>query len=944
MADDYSFLAGGGEMGQRLRSHDWTATAIGPPKHWPQPLRTLVSVMLGSNQAMFALWGPDHALLYNDRYAEILGQKHPKALGQPFLKVWEEIVDDLTPLVDRAYAGESIYMDDIHLIMHRHGYPEETHFDFSYTPIRDERGDVAGVFCPCTEITDKIQAERRLRKSEKRFRQLADAMPQLVWTANADGVVEYYNSRVQDFAGIKQDADGNWQWQPALHAEDEDRTIAAWQNAITTGGIYACEHRIRMADGSMRWHLSRATPMTETDGTIKWFGTATDVHDLKIAQEALRENEERFRLVNLATNDLIYDWDMVANHLDWNDAIVTQFGYTKEQFGSTIEQWENAIHPQDQKRVVKGMEAAINGGRDSWSAEYRFRKRDGSYAMFLDRGYIARDDTGTAYRMIGSMFDLTERHQAEEALRESEQRFRMMADTAPAMLWITDRDNQAVFLSRGWFEYTGQSEDHALGLGWTQAVHPEDRERAIRTFLGAAENTEPFSFDYRLRRHDGQYRWAIDAGRPRFSAKGEWLGYIGSVFDVHDRKLAEEDLRRSRDELEQRVRERTIELQHRADQLVRLTSQLTLTEHRERQRLAKILHDHLQQILVGASFRLAILAKHLPKNNQDVAQLESLLNESINASRSLTVELSPPILHEAGLSAGLNWLARSMKDKHGLAVELNVDDFTPIDRDDIKLLIYEVVRELLLNVAKHAGVKQVVVSLSQYDNQQLRVVVEDQGVGFDFKAVISDTDPERTSFGLFSIRERLDHLGGRMEVDSAIDRGTRFTLFVPLLTDQASPAVPGSHSATLHTGVSEPFKTPAAHATDGSSIRVLIVDDHAVMRQGLGSLLEAEPDIEVVGQAADGIEAVAGVRQLCPDVILMDFSMPQMDGVEATRIIHAGQPHIRIIGLSMYAEEDRAKAMIEAGAAVYLTKTGQSHELLTAIRQFDPAILRRKCD
>ncbi|MFC4172690.1 PAS domain-containing protein [Microvirga sp. GCM10011540] len=171
------FLSGGGEMGALIRAHDWAATPLGSPGGWPYGLKTLVGVMLGSNQPMFIAWGPERTFLYNDAYAEILVRKHPTALGRDFLEVWHEIQDDLRPIVEQAYSGEPVHMDDITLIMERRGYPEETHFAFSYTPVRDESGAIAGFFCPCTEITGQIMAERRLAAETERQRRLFEQAP-----------------------------------------------------------------------------------------------------------------------------------------------------------------------------------------------------------------------------------------------------------------------------------------------------------------------------------------------------------------------------------------------------------------------------------------------------------------------------------------------------------------------------------------------------------------------------------------------------------------------------------------------------------------------------------------------------------------------------------------------------------------------------------------------
>lgn len=185
-----AFLAGGGAMGALMRAHDWSASPLGPPEGWARPLKTLAAVMLAANQPMFIAWGTGRTLLYNDGYAKILGLKHPGALGRPFDRVWSEIWGELEPIMARCYAGEPIQMDDITLVMHRRGHPEETHFAFSYTPVRDEAGRVAGVFCPCTEITARVMADRRQAFRlglEDRLRDLSDPRDAMAAAAEALG-------------------------------------------------------------------------------------------------------------------------------------------------------------------------------------------------------------------------------------------------------------------------------------------------------------------------------------------------------------------------------------------------------------------------------------------------------------------------------------------------------------------------------------------------------------------------------------------------------------------------------------------------------------------------------------------------------------------------------------------------------------------------------------
>jgi PAS domain S-box-containing protein len=362
----------------------------------------------------------------------------------------------------------------------------------------------------------------------------------------------------------------------------------------------------------------------------------------------------------------------------------------------------------------------------------------------------------------------------------------------------------------------------------------------------------------------------------------------------------------------------------RTEQLSRLALQLTLAEERERRRIADILHDDLQQLLVAAKMNLENLAAHMHTvKRQDIQQVHELVMEMIRKSRILTAELAPPLLNHDCLVPALEWLADFVRQTHGLSVELQLDPDVAIFREDFKMLLFRCVRELLLNAVKHAGVSSVRISMSRDDQNNVRIAVTDQGAGFD-PGRLGENKNQKVGFGLLSIRERLAVLGGCLEVDSAPGKGTTCTLVAPLPKDERNrieePILPEKCVSIL------PARGP------GQKISVLLADDHAVVREGLSSLLTSYPDIEIVGEAADGEQAVDLARALRPEVILIDINMPKMDGIEATRIISLELPGTRIIGLSMYADEGIRSSMLAAGVAAYVKKDSDSEMLLAAIR------------
>jgi PAS domain S-box-containing protein len=252
------------------------------------------------------------------------------------------------------------------------------------------------------------------------------------------------------------------------------------------------------------------------------------------------------------------------------------------------------------------------------------------------------------------------------------------------------------------------------------------------------------------------------------------------VWKTVGRKRAEQALQDANAALEQRVQERTALANERAAQLQMLAAQLTTAEHRERRRVATILHDHFQQLLASAKFTISRLRRHLQDENllPLVQSIEDVIDESIRTSRSLTVELCPPILYDMGLAQALLWLGRWMQDKHGLHVEVTADPQANPPDEDISVLLFHSVRELLFNVVKHAKVDRAIVRMTCGQNGRAEILVADEGAGFDPGTRPASGDING-GFGLFSLRERLEMAQGRLVIDSTVGAGTRITLLGP---------------------------------------------------------------------------------------------------------------------------------------------------------------------
>jgi PAS domain S-box-containing protein len=276
-----------------------------------------------------------------------------------------------------------------------------------------ERQSLSGV---AIDVTDRKIAEAGIAEREAHYRAISDSIDQMIWSTLPDGFHDYYNHRWYEFTGVPAGSTDGEAWNGMFHPDDQERAWGVWRHCLETGEPYHIEYRLRHRSGQYRWVLGRAQPVRDDDGAIvRWYGTCTDIHDFKIADERVRELEERYRLAARATSDAIWEWNLDTDALTWNEALKELFGH--ETLEGHIDDWTGKIHPDDRERIETGIQDVIDGTASRWTADYRFERANGTYAEVFDRGFVARDADGKPLRIIGAMQDLTERRQAEADLR-----------------------------------------------------------------------------------------------------------------------------------------------------------------------------------------------------------------------------------------------------------------------------------------------------------------------------------------------------------------------------------------------------------------------------------------------------------------------------------------------------------------------------------------------
>ncbi len=795
---------------------------------------------------------------------------------------------------------------------------------------------------------DNQRLIERLTESEMRYRSLIERMPAAMYTIDQGGRITFYNDQAAELWGRRPnlgDSESRFYESPKLLWPDgtplpHDKTPMV--DAVQDGtALHGQEVIIERSDGTKRHVIVHIDPLRNGEGQI--IGVVnlfTDITARKQAEDALRDAERRHRAIFEQAGVGVAQIDSRTGRFERvNRKYCEIVGRTQAEMLDTT--FMSITHPDDLAENLVGLKHLRRGLADSFAMEKRYLRKDRSIVWVLLNVAPLRKPGEELSHHIAVVQDITGRKHAEERLRESETRFKTLADSAPVLMWMNDREG-ARFVNRAYLEFLGVNDQVVVGkYDWAAFVHPEDRHRYLQAYLSAFEEHALFDEQFRFRRHDGLYRWMRSVGQPRHSASGELLGYVGATYDMTEIKEAQERLERWSVELEHAVNIKTAELQQSQERLRALTTELNLAEQRERKRLATELHDHLQQMLVVGKLTIGQGrrgASGMSACETVLKKVDDILSDALTYSRTLVAELSPPVLRDHGLTASLKWLAEYMKKKHEQTVTVIVPDDQDLSLpEDQRVLLFQSVRELLLNSAKHAGTGRATLTMEKRADH-LCITVKVEGTGLNVAAAAAEAGTPSggisSKFGLYSIQERMRALGGSFDLESAPGQGTTAMLRLPLgggaaaRTEDSGLRTELSDGSALNAQDSALSGTLQRHAT----VRVLLVDDHAMVRQGLRSVLDAYADIQVVGEARDGVEALKLAEELRPGIVVMDINMPKMNGIVATEHIKLRYPETIVIGISVNTGDHNGEAMQRAGAATLLTKEAAVDELYRTIQ------------
>jgi PAS domain S-box-containing protein len=524
-----------GKMAECIREFAWERTPLGAMASWPDRLVTAVNMILESYFPTVLLWGPELIVMYNDAYMPFMAEKHPALLGQPGHVCWSEAWHIIGPPLQAALErGERFYFENSLVPVVRQGVLKDVYWTYSYSPIRDVGGTVCGVMAIAQDLTEKLAAEQERDAMAARLKNVLESTTDGLAMLDREWRYTYMNEQGAKMVGRRAaDLVGRSLWELFPDAAEND---------------FGREYRLAVETGKPRhfdsyypeplnvWLECHCYPTEH--GLSVYFRNVTEQ---KVTEKALRVSESRFR--KLFESDLmgIGIPDRFGRFRDCNEELLRLTGYTSADHEAGLVRWDLMTPGEYKDADAAHIKEALERGSCT-PYEKEFIRKDGTRVPILC-GYALLQDFGDEF--IGFALDLSRQKQVESEIREREERFRLLAESLPQMIWMTNRDGENTYCNRLLPAYFGATEAEVEGSGWTRFIHPEDLGPTMEKWRRCVATSEMFVNEYRLRRRDGVYRHFLARGVPLKTEAGGVERWIGSSTDIHDQKMAEDALRKS---------------------------------------------------------------------------------------------------------------------------------------------------------------------------------------------------------------------------------------------------------------------------------------------------------------------------------------------------------------------------------------------------------------
>ena len=646
------------------------------------------------------------------------------------------------------------------------------------------------------EIAQREKAEEALRESEERLQKVVDNLSEGLVLSDESGHFLRWNQ-----AALRMHGFASWEecyrqlpefsqsfelYQSESDSANRAMTIEEWPlNRLFQQGSLS-DMEVSVQHTQQQWNkvfCYNGNSITDSKGARLYFLTISDITEQKQAEEVLRESELRFRALIEASSQIV--WTVEAS------GEVREDSPSWRKFtGQTYEEWKGygwlqVIHPDDRDRVAAEWQTA-HQREETLTTQYRLWHVDGEWRWTLVRAVPLRNPE--IYGWVGMNTDITEQKQAELALQESESRLTQLIESLPQLVWTCQPDGPCDFFSKQWIDYTGIPEEEQLGYAWLEQLHPDDREATVAAWHQAVDNDEDFRVEFRIRRHDGVYRWFDTIASRLYDADGNLVKWFGSNTDIEEKKKAALEVRRLNGELEQRVKERTAQLEFANRELQSFSYSVS---HDLRAPLRHV-HGYSDMLLEGYQDRLGeegnrILA--IIKNR--ALKMGELIDDLLEFSRMARRDINHQLIDSTGLVKEVYQDSIALESERNIALTVHSLDDTKGDYSMIK----QVWSNLISNAIKYTRDREkAVIEIGSYSEEgSICYFIKDNGTGFNmqyvdklfnvFQRLHKDTEFEGTGVGLALVKRIVSRHGGNVWVEAQENEGATFYFTLPAVKE-----------------------------------------------------------------------------------------------------------------------------------------------------------------
>ncbi len=865
---------------------------------------------------------------------EIAGLKREELLGKRWVQ--EMHPDDVERVLgERAAALEGRPQAYETEARYRDAHKRWRWFRTSSRPRFDEQGGFMGYVGIAFDVTELRENEAALRESEQRFRLMADSAAAPIWVTDTPGGIEFTNQAMLDFFGLEAGSLTGDAWQTRIHPDDLPEMDKIRLESRGRRVPYLFEARFCDARGQWRWMRAYSKPRFGPDGGfLGYVGIAFDVTEQRETATALEESEARFRLIAESAPVNLWMGDAEGACVYLNRAQREFWGLDENLTGFT---WGSSLHPDDQETLWSVFGKAM-AEHAPFRVEARYKRADGEWRILETDAQPRFGPDGAFLGMIGVNVDVTDARQAVASLKESEERFRLIADSAPVLMWVSRLDGVREFVNIAYCEFAGMPFEEARRLDWRERIHPDDIARVVREQQAGEASHQPFTLEARYRLGD-DWRWLRSFSQPRLGPSGDQIGFIGVAFDVTDAKRAEHDLRRINDLLEERVEAALAEKEQAEAALLhaqKLEAVGRLT--------GGVAHDfnNLLTVVIGALDMML-------KRPLDEAKRRKMAEAAMAAARrgerlthqllafSRRQALRPEVCDvNALVRESEPLLRRAVGESVRFRARLGAEGAVRIDPAQFEAALLNLVVNARDATPDGGAVTVETALVDTVEGEApelpagrwLRVQVSDTGEGMAPEVIERAFEPffttkpvgKGTGLGLSQVYGFARQSGGGAAIESRPGEGAAISLYLPLAEAPAASAA----------------RKTSARPAPSAPLRVLLVEDDPEVGQIAEAMLKGQGhSVRRASEASQALSILRGRSRF--DLLLSDVIMPGgMNGVELAREARALRPDLAVILTSGYAG-DPVDAALEASSWPFLRKPYSEAELADLLAAVRPA-------